>query len=358
MNRGVNGGLQVRLQKDLDRWIADGLVPAAAREPILAGVVEPRRLEASAALAAVGGLLLGAAVIAFTAANWNGIPRLGRFGLILGLFLGVCAAAAWAGERRPLARNVLLLVAALIYAAAIGLTGQIFDIAGDPRSALHGAGLAAIVLALAGRSSGAAIAALACCGPRGLEVRFHQRELAAALAAAGRAAGRRAGLGVAVEALDARREPGHGGRRPADPDLAENRRGHEPGRLRGALIFVLLAGAARRLDARGDPVAGVAYGWWVWAALAFFAAAGFGPHPPEALLHRALWLAVAGGVIALGLHDRRTAVTAAGVVAMAGAIAAILGDLGLGLMTAAAVFAMVPLAALAGGFALRRRAKR
>ncbi|HEX5379948.1 MAG TPA: DUF2157 domain-containing protein [Phenylobacterium sp.] len=351
-------GYKARLEQDLDGWIAKGLVPEASREPILAGVAEPRRLEASSALAAVGGLLLGVAVIAFVAANWSGIPRLGRFGLILGLFLAVCGGAAWAGERRPLARNIALLVAALIYAAAIGLTGQIFDIAGDPRSALHAAGLAAILLALAGRSSGSAIAALALiaiadgkfdgvgggqpppwlalAAPLGVGLGWAWRSKplvhAASLALAV------AGLLVLVWLKT---------NWPMNLDA-----------FAAALGFALLAGGARYLDERDDPVAGVAYGWWVWAALAFFAAAGFGPHPPEALLHRPLWLAAAAGVIALGLHDRRGVVTAAGVAFMAGAVAAILADLGLGLMTAAAVFAAVALIAFAGGFALRRRVRR
>lgn len=349
---------KTRLTGDLDRWIAEGLVPPASREPILAGVAEPKRLEASAALATVGGLLLGVAVIAFVAANWSGIPRLGRFGLILGLFLAVCGGAAWCGERRPLARNVLLMVAALVYAAAIGLTGQIFDIAGDPRAALHSAGLAAILLAIAGRSSGAAVAALALiaigdwrfdfvgddspppwlllAAPLGVGLGWAWRSKplvhAASLALAV------AGLLLLVW---------------MKADALFNVDGFAV-----AAVFAVLAAAARWLDGRGDPMAGAAYGWWVWAALVFFAAAGFGPHPPEALAHRPLWLAAAGGVIALGLHDRRSAVTAAGVVFMAGAIAAILADLGLGLMTAAAVFAVVALVALAGGFALRRRVGR
>jgi hypothetical protein len=348
---------KTRLTGDLDRWIAQGLVPEASREPILAGVAEPRRLEASAALAAVGGLLLGAAVIAFVAANWNGIPRLARFGLILTLFGAVCGGAAWAGARRPLARNVLLLVAALVYAAAIGLTGQIFDIAGDPRTALHAAGLAAVLLAIAGRSSGAAIAALVLIALGDLRFEFLGREAPPWLALA-------APLGVGLAWAWRSRPLAHAA------SLAMP--------VAGALLLVwwdlkaplnldafgiafalaLLAAGARYLDGRDDPVAGVAYGWWVWGALAFFAAGGFGPHPPEALAHRPLWLAAAAAVIALGLHDRRSAVTAAGVVFMAGAIAAILADLGLGLMTAAAVFAVVALVALAGGFALRRRAGR
>ena len=63
-------------------------------------------------------------------------------------------------------------------------------------------------------------------------------------------------------------------------------------------------------------------------------------------------------MIALGLHDRIGAVTAAGVLAALGAVSAILMDLGLGLMTAAGVFAGCAVLALVAGALLRRgRAK-
>jgi len=349
---------KVRLSADLDRWIADGLVPETSREPILAGVAEPRRLEASAALAVVGGLLAGVAVIAFVAANWNGIPRLGRFGLVLAIFLGVSGAAAWCAERRPLARNVLLLVASLVFAAAIGLTGQIFDIAGEPRAALHAAGLGAALLALSGRSSAAFAASLlfiaigdaemswlgdrmasppwlALAAPAGVALAWAWRSKPLAHAAA---------IALPLAALYLMIW--------GDVNMKANL---EVFGL--ALAFGGLAAIARQLEAQDHPVAGVAYGWWVWAMLGFFAAAGLGPHGPPVLLHRALWLALAGGVTALGLHDRRPLVTAAGAVFLAGAIATILFDLGLGLMSAAAVFAVVAAAALAGGLALRRRAR-
>ncbi|HEY9235743.1 MAG TPA: DUF2157 domain-containing protein, partial [Phenylobacterium sp.] len=135
---------KARLTKDLDGWIAAGLTPVESREAILASVAEERRLDTASVLAAIGALLLGAAAIAFVAANWGAIPRLPRFALILGLFLAVIGAAGWTARtgRRPLATNILLAVAACIYAAAIGLTGQIFDIVGDPQRALRGAGLA------------------------------------------------------------------------------------------------------------------------------------------------------------------------------------------------------------------------
>jgi hypothetical protein len=68
-----------------------------------------------------------------------------------------------------------------------------------------------------------------------------------------------------------------------------------------------------------------------------------------------LWLLIAGGVIALGRHDRHALVTAAGVAALIGAVAAVMFDLGLDLIYAAFVFGLAALAALVAGWMLRRR---
>lgn len=340
---------KARLQEDLDRWIADGLVPEASRQPILAGVAEPRRLEASQALAAIGGLLLGAAVIAFIAANWGGIPRLVRFGLVITLFLAACGAGAWSGERRPLARNILMMLASLIYAAAIGLTGQIFDLTGDPVAALRSAGLAGMVLALAGRSSGAAVAALFFLAAGDISGRLDEggppwlifaAPVGIALAHAWRSKPLAHAAALAVPAAIAL----------ALIWLRLDWR-YNLQIVAAAAVLALLAAGARRHSA------GVVYGWSVWAALAFLAAAGLDDRTYPALLHRIPWLIVSGGVVALGLQDRKSAVTAAGVVSMAVAMGAILFDLGLGLMAAAGVFAAVALLALAGGFLMRRRAR-
>lgn len=150
-----------RLTADLDRWIAAGLAPAENRQAMLDMAVEPRRLDASTTLALVGVVFIGAAVIAFVAANWDGIPRIGRFGILIAAFLAAAAGGAWAGARqRPNAANGLLTLAAALYAAAIGLTGQIFDIAGDPKTAPVGAAAAAALLAIVGRASGPLIAGL------------------------------------------------------------------------------------------------------------------------------------------------------------------------------------------------------
>lgn len=346
-------GYKDRLAADLDRWVADGLVPAGNRSAILSSVADNRRVDASVALAVIGALLLGIAAIAFIAANWDVIPRLARFGLILSLFLAVIGAAARTakGGARPILTNTLLSVAALVFAGAIGLTGQIFDIAGDPQRALRSAGLAAALLAVAGRSSGAAIASLALimlgefaggfetgtsrwlifAAPVGMALSWFWNSKPLAHMAA---------LSLIVGLLSAL-------------SFYEQTWG-APGLIAGGVLLGCLAGAARQLS--DERTSGVFFLWFVWGALALFAVGGFDEVKGGYLIaHRAVWLVLAGGVIALGMHDRQSMVTAAGVVAIIAGVCTILFDLGLGLMTAAGLFAACALIALVAGFLTRSR---
>ena len=100
------------------------------------------------------------------------------------------------------------------------------------------------------------------------------------------------------------------------------------------------------------------YGWAVWGALAFLVSAGIDHMDvgPNMIPHRLAWLAAASGAIALGRHDRHAAVTAAGVIFLIGAVGALLVDLGVDLLTAAALFFVCALVALVGGLLLRRGA--
>jgi hypothetical protein len=338
-----------RLERDLDRWIAAGHVSAEKRAPMLAMVEEPRRLDASTALAYVGAALLGLAIIAFVAANWDGLPRLIRFALVLALFAGAVCGAAWASARgRPGLSNGLATLAALIFAAAVGLVGQIFDIAGDPARALIGSGIAAALLSFAGRSTGAGIAALLLIALGDMQ---DGREalwwtFAAALPAAVAAWSWRSGalahaaslaLVVSTAWICARAE----------------------GSVGWFLLAMAIAGglaALARWRADESDVFPTFYGWAVWGALAFLVGAGLERFDtgPEMIPHRLAWLAAAGGAIALGRHDRHAMVTAGGVIFLIGAVMALLADLGVDLMTAAAVFLVCALAALVGGLLLRR----
>ena len=355
-------GYKERLTADLDRWIAAGHVSADRREAILTSVPDTRRLDAASALAWVGAILLGVAVIAFIAANWDGLSRLARFSSVLALFLVCAGAGAWAAHAgRQALSNGLLTLAALLFAAAIGLTGQIFDIAGDPRAALLMAGAAASALALAGRSSGAAIAALVFLAlSDGQSLGWFRQDsfampwtviaapIAGFLALRWRTAplAHAAALAIVFSFV-----------------WLAARFGAQTGM---ALLFLAvwlgaLAAAARWFRAQGRDYADVFYGWFAWAALAFFALSNvdrpntvFGANP---IAHRAVWLALSVGAIALGRLDRHALVTAAGVVSLIGAIAVLLMDWGLNLTVAAGVFLVCAVAALIVGFSLRRRAK-
>lgn len=350
-----------RVKDDLDRWIAGGLVTADKRAEILATIPDARRLDAATTLAYVGAVLLGIAVIAFISANWDGTPKLARFTILLAGFLAMAGLGAWGAHReRPILSNIALMLAALVFAASIGLTGQIFDIAGDPKTASYGAGIAAFALALAGRSTGAATVGLVFIAlgdfadrdwfdssPHGdapwmlvfgpfsafLALRWGSAPLAHVSALA---------IIYCFGWFAARTEG----------DAA-------------VLLFLsigmgAMAMGARWLHAQDRQFAGVFYGWFAWGALLFFAVAGYAPwlmngeSHTGGLLHRLIWLALSGAVLTLGRYDRHMLVTAVGVLSLIGAICALLTDLGLDLLAAAGVFMLCALAALVAGFMLRR----
>jgi uncharacterized membrane protein len=288
-----------RVAKDLERWISAGLVPEGSRGEILAAIPDTRRLDAATALAWVGGVLLGLAVIAFISANWDALPRLARFAFVLGVFAAGAGGAAWCSEnQRPNTANGLLTFAALAFAAAIGLTGQIFDIAGDSRTAVYASGVVAAALGLAGRSSGALIVALLFfgTGDYGFDAEFGNPDrfaslipaLAIAAPAAGALAIRWRSAAVAhVAAL---------GVIAATTWIAIKVKQHPATvLLAGSALMYALAAGGRWVGKRDIAVGSVFYGWFAWGALAAFAGAGYA-HDGNAynLPHRIVWLALAG----------------------------------------------------------------
>lgn len=347
-------GYRRRLEQDLDGWIARGLIPQASRAPILDSVPEARRLDAATVLAVIGALLAGVAVIAFAAANWAAIPRLVRLALILSAFLGSAGAAAWLRARgRETASHALLCVAALVFAACIGLTGQIFDIAGDPQAALRGAGLAALLLAAAGLSPWTAAVGLVFIGLGDFFDESFPREAlsigwlavaapaaaVAALITRSRTLAHTAGLGLILAPLAYYR----GVLFEAEVVFSA-----------ASLILALGAGAARWTQGRYASTAAVLFGWLVCGALLWFGIVGFSDGLRGAV-HSIAWLGLSVPVILLGRHDGRTAIIAAGVVSLLAAGAALLFNLGVGLLTSAMVFAGLAVTTLAVAMLLKRR---
>jgi hypothetical protein len=349
-----------RVTKDVDRWIEAGLVQPDRRAPMLDMIPDTRRLDAATALAWVGSVLLGIALVSFVAANWDGMTPILRFTIIVGGFLALAGAGAWtAYKERPLATNILVMLAAIAYAAAIGLTAQIFDLPSDTRAACYGAGLAAYGLALAGRSTGAATVALILIGfgdfsehgwftgqDHDLPWMLFAAPLGAYLALRWGSAPLAHVSAIAIVYCFAW--------------FAARTEANAATFIVLSLILGGVAAGARWLRAQDRQFAGVFYGWFAFAALLFFAIGGYLPWFGEAnggIAHRLVWLAASGGLIALGRHDRQAMVTSVAVLSLIGAIAAMLGDLGLNLMASAGIFLVCAVAALIGGLALRSRTK-
>lgn len=126
----MNGRYRKRLEKDLDRWIAAGLVPARNREAILDHVSsEPPRWSAQGAAAILGAVLLGLAALSFVAANWADLSRVVRFAIILAVLFASYAGATLAfGRNHPAAGHALALLGATLFGGAIALTAQTFNL--------------------------------------------------------------------------------------------------------------------------------------------------------------------------------------------------------------------------------------
>jgi uncharacterized membrane protein len=129
----TESGYRKRLAEDLPRWREAGWVTPEGATQILASFEGRRSTFGLAAIVGVlGALLLGAGVIAFVGANWEYMPRIFRFALLIAA-LGIAygAAALLAAREYRVFAEAALLVAGLVFAASIALIGQTYHLAGD-----------------------------------------------------------------------------------------------------------------------------------------------------------------------------------------------------------------------------------
>ncbi len=122
-----------RLAVDLPKWRDAGWVTPDGANAILAAVRAGRAAFSLATVVGMfGGLLVGLGVIAFVSANWQEIPRLARLGLLAaGLALAYGAAGLLNRRSLRVFAEVALLVAGLVFAAAIALVGQSYHLNGE-----------------------------------------------------------------------------------------------------------------------------------------------------------------------------------------------------------------------------------
>jgi len=122
-----------RLEADLARWEADGVIaPAAALSirnalpPLAPGI------NIAVVVGIVGGLLIAAAFLAFVAAHWTEIARLLRFAILLAGMVVAGGLGAWfAATGRSVLADLCASIGAIIFGAGIALVGQMYHLGDD-----------------------------------------------------------------------------------------------------------------------------------------------------------------------------------------------------------------------------------
>jgi len=120
------------LQRNLDRWVAAGILDAASAAHIRTfedsrGSGEGLRWPVLLAVA-LGGVLLGAAVLLFVAAHWDEMPPGSRFALVLLMVAAFPVAGALSSERFPALSTTFHAIGTVCLGAGIFLAAQIFNL--------------------------------------------------------------------------------------------------------------------------------------------------------------------------------------------------------------------------------------
>lgn len=162
-----------RLEADLARWEADGLIAAPAGAAIRATLRPvPDGVNVATVVAIVGGLLIAAAFLAFVAANWTEIPRPTRFGILLaGIAVAFILGAGFDRWQRPYLADLAAAVGSIVFGAAIALTGQMYHLGDDFAGGMMLLSAGALAAAVLTGSRGAlAVALVAGCIWNGMRV--------------------------------------------------------------------------------------------------------------------------------------------------------------------------------------------
>ncbi|MBI1212834.1 MAG: DUF2157 domain-containing protein [Alphaproteobacteria bacterium] len=118
-----------QLRRDLEEWIAKGLVPESSREPILQSVGAGSRMRLDLIIAVFGVILVGAGAMSFVAANWQEMGKLTRLIALFGSMWAAYAIAIYflAGARDVIGQAFILL-GVLMFGANIMLIAQTYNI--------------------------------------------------------------------------------------------------------------------------------------------------------------------------------------------------------------------------------------
>lgn len=157
-----DGRYRDRLKEDLPLWREKGWVTDTGADAILQSLHEKADpgFGLAAVVAVLGTILLGFGLFAFVGANWDYMPRIFRFGLLV-VGLGLSYAAAGFLERRgfPKFADAAVLFACLVFAGSIALVGQTYHLAGDFADAVLLWLAGTLIVAFATRSVSATVLA-------------------------------------------------------------------------------------------------------------------------------------------------------------------------------------------------------
>lgn len=157
-------GYSARVRKDIGRWIEAGLIDSGTGELLVRDIEtqDRRSFSFGTVLAIMAALLVGAALLIFVAANWEGIPRLGRIASIFAVMaVGYLGGALLKASDHPALGEALWLIAAAGFGGAIALIGQMYHLSGDEIDAVFAWCVGTIVAAAVLRSGVLTMAATA-----------------------------------------------------------------------------------------------------------------------------------------------------------------------------------------------------
>jgi uncharacterized membrane protein len=122
----------MRLERELDEWVAAGLISAEQARRIASHAAARRRPWGLWAAIGLGGLAIVAGVLSVVAANWAGIPDGVKLALHFALNLAAAAGllAAIRADRHAWIELFLFLSAGLVM-TGIALVGQVFQLSSD-----------------------------------------------------------------------------------------------------------------------------------------------------------------------------------------------------------------------------------
>lgn len=138
-----------QLKRDLDTWIAKGLVDEDNKEAILASVgagSQARTLDVI--LAVFGVILIGAGAMSFVAANWAAMAKLERLIVLFGSLWGAYAIAGWfMANSRGAIGQAFVLLGVILFGVNIHFVAQTYNIQAHYPDGLLLWGVGAIIAA-------------------------------------------------------------------------------------------------------------------------------------------------------------------------------------------------------------------